>query len=298
MSELTLEYQLQMIRTLGLRFNVKPTLDELFKYADREAYERRPFIELFMSFGVDEQDYGYMTKDFWVIDPECIYEAGDYEKIFKRLLTMIGDHPISGLSVSMGNDAKRGELSFRVNGKERKWSIKITGDWWDYRVAMRFMKLLNKNSVERTFYIWGFVGMEGVVACLTDEQSETINNLGSEVKFKPLPFMSHSDLTAFALLLSPIAAVALVKLAYDMFAISKSTMFEIGAIVLLAPMALDQLLIFKNMPIILFEQYTDVLPPKYFTNRANELGYGEWMSKASIVSLCVAALGAILLILI
>src|SRR5207253_234176 len=82
----TLERQLEILDSCGIRLLPGITINHLLESFDREAYESDTFMLLLTTMGheLDTEPYMIPSNDIWHFDTECIEDHGDYATIARR----------------------------------------------------------------------------------------------------------------------------------------------------------------------------------------------------------------------
>lgn len=130
-----LEQQLEKLAELGLSLNEGVTVDDLLYSFPREEYEEEPFrLILFMlgSFVEREPWDRAICARAWNFDTECIYQTGDYVKIVNKLCS-IANQPnlITDVEDFVNIESREAWLKYKINGKQRNWTIEVNDDWAD-----------------------------------------------------------------------------------------------------------------------------------------------------------------------
>jgi len=134
-SEVALEDQIDTLSDLGLDLNEGVSIDDLLYSLDRKDYESKPFDTILFSYGseVEREPWGRNVCDrVWNFDVESIEGNGSYVEIVKRfaLVTNTSER-ISDVKDVVDFESGEAWVSYRIDGKSRKYDIVIDDDWAD-----------------------------------------------------------------------------------------------------------------------------------------------------------------------
>lgn len=181
-----LEQQLAKLAELGLSLNEDVTIDDILYSFDREAYEEAPFDLLLFYLGteVESEPMGRtVCSRVFNLDPECIYESGNYTEIVKRLCEVAADpNRLTEIADHVNHDVQDGWLQYKLNGQLRHWKLEINDDWADMQTLSHVMGDLENGK--RRFY-FKENGQALILFCL-DEKTVAALNVLSHDALKPL----------------------------------------------------------------------------------------------------------------
>jgi len=184
-SPMALEDQIQTLSGLGLNLNEGVTVNDLLDSFDREEYESRPFDMVLFMYGseVESEPWGRNICDrVWNFDVEAIYGDGSYISIVKRFSLVAGmEGNISDVKDSVNIDSGEAWVSYKLNGEQRKYDIKIDNDWADPNAVALIMNDFKKTGM--SFYSKDN-GQASVWFYLDDVTAKKLNEL-SRNELKP-----------------------------------------------------------------------------------------------------------------
>lgn len=151
---MTLEEQLAKLSDLGLKLNDGVAVDDLLYSFGREDFEQQPFDLILFVLGieVEREPWGRaVCSRVWNFDTECIVETGDYVGIVKRLCQIAGQPDrLEDVSDFVDMDSGKAWLKYKVDGKQRNWTVEVNGDWADTMAVNYVMGDVERDG--RRFY--------------------------------------------------------------------------------------------------------------------------------------------------
>lgn len=151
---MTLEQQLESLAKLGFRLNEGITIHDLLYSWDREKYENEPFQILLFMLGseVEREPWGRNICDrAWNFDLECIEGHGSYVKIVENLGRVAGiPYLITDIEDSVVLESGKAWLKYKIDGKQRDYTIAVDDDWADPETISAVMKDIERDG--KQFY--------------------------------------------------------------------------------------------------------------------------------------------------
>jgi hypothetical protein len=145
-----LEDQIKMLGELGIKMNDGVTVDDLLYSWSREEYEDNPFDLILLTYSseVEKEPWGRNVSDFtWNFDFECVEGDGAYIYIVKNFALISGKlNDVTDIRDSVDFDSGEAWVSYKVNGKFRKYDVEIDNDWADPNAVVSIMKDLEDES--------------------------------------------------------------------------------------------------------------------------------------------------------
>ena len=140
---LKLEEQIKMLSNLGIKMNKGVSVEDLLYSWDREEYEDKPFDLILFMYGseIEKEPWGRNISNFaWNFDVECVEGNGSYIDIVKHFALISGkSNAVTDIEDSVNFESGEAWVSYKINGKLRKYSIKIDNDWADPNAVASIM---------------------------------------------------------------------------------------------------------------------------------------------------------------
>lgn len=171
-----LEVQVQTLANCGIRLLPGRYIEDLLAVAPRLSYESEPYTRLVSTYAqLDVEGRPAFSDNIWHFDTECIYQNGDYKEIAEKLRDLAeGDFPLSDIedSVSIEDQAGTASVSFKLDGKEHKWTARVDSDWVDDKILSKFAQLMEKRKTKKVkrFTYLDAGGQDCFIGCATEQQ--------------------------------------------------------------------------------------------------------------------------------
>ena len=183
---MTLEEQLAKLADLGLKLDDGVTVDDILYSFRRQDYEERPFDLILFVLGieVEREPWGRsVCSRVWNFDTECIGGTGDYVSIVKRLCRVAAQPDcLQDVSDFVDIDSGKAWLRYKVNGKERNWTVEVDDDWADGLTLNYVMDDIERDG--RRFYFKD--NGQALVLFYLDSRAATELNRLSNNALKPV----------------------------------------------------------------------------------------------------------------
>jgi len=179
-NEIALEEQIKALANLGLELNEGVSIEDLLYSWDRENYETKPFDTILFAYGseVEKEPWGRNICDkVWNFDVEFIEGNGSYIKIVKRF-SLVADtlDRVSELKDSVNFESGEAWVSYKIDGKFRKYDITIDNDWADPDAVAAIMQDMIKPDYQ-FYYIDN--GQASIWFYLTQANAEKLKELSN-----------------------------------------------------------------------------------------------------------------------
>ena len=176
----TLEHQLEILSSCGIRLLPEIAINHLLASFDREEFESEPFLLLLTTLGheLETEPYTYPSDDIWHFDTECIEDHGDYARIAHRFVDLSnGSLPLESIDDYVDIEEGEAWVSFELDGDDYKWTAEVTDDWVDPAIISQFAKLLADRDVGKRFTYLDLKGQDCLIGCGSPEQIEKLRRL-------------------------------------------------------------------------------------------------------------------------
>ncbi|MFQ3247456.1 MAG: hypothetical protein ACI9SP_004113 [Arenicella sp.] len=181
-SSLPIEEQVEILKDLGLELNDGISIHDLLISRSREEYNDSPFDDILFVYGnqVEEEPWGrHICDRVWNFDLEAIYGDGSYVSIAKRFAKVAGiEERVTDIRDSLDEEAEQGWVSYKLDGEERKYEVKITDDWADPDVVALIVS--DFKQPDKKFYTIDN-GQAAVWFHLNVEQAKKLNELSGNM---------------------------------------------------------------------------------------------------------------------
>lgn len=178
------EEQIETFKSLGYEYDKEVTkeliLSDVFEMSweeETEKYiENNPYSILYYTYGSRSpsiKNYNYTNKCLWFdldfFDPNIQY------KWFMERLGIITDGELSFTDISIETDSENWEwISFKVNGKQKKWKLEKPGYVADHFVQ-RFSYLPKEFQTKGKYTYYDNGGQQWVIDYATEEEQKGFN---------------------------------------------------------------------------------------------------------------------------
>ena len=176
----SLEHQLEILHSCGIRLLPGITINHLLESFPREAYESDTFILLLTTMGheLESEPYTIASNDIWHFDTECIEDHGDYATIARRFRDLAdGSLPLENIDDYVDIEENEAWVSFELDGEDYKWFAEVTDDWGDPAIISQFAKLLANRNVGKRFTYLDLKGQDCLIGCSGAQQLEKLRRL-------------------------------------------------------------------------------------------------------------------------
>lgn len=172
------EEQVATLENLGIRLRPGMTPESLLVSYGKDAYEEHPYELLLVVMGdyLEQDPFDQrLSDDIWHFDTEAIEDHGSYVAIAERIHELAdGDLPLEAISDYVDIDEGVAWLSFRLNGEEYKWDLKVEDDWVDTDIFAKFDKLLSATGSKRRLTYYDLKGQDCLIGCGTPEHLQAL----------------------------------------------------------------------------------------------------------------------------
>lgn len=169
----SLEEQLATLRKLGIELRPGIGVERLTRSDDLKEHSGEPPYErllILMGGTTEEEPFEPLSEDIWHFDTECIEDHGAYVAIAERVRGLAdGDLPLSEIDDYVDVEEGVAWLSFRLNGKQHKWDLKVDDDWVDPEIFVKFDQLLAEQGSKKRLTYYDLGGQDCLIGCGTEE---------------------------------------------------------------------------------------------------------------------------------
>ena len=138
-----LEEQISKLDEIGLKMNAGLTVEDLLYSYDREEYESAPFDLILLAYGSDVEREPWdraICDRVWNFDVEFIEGDGSYIEIVERFSKVAGvSDQVSDIQDLVDFENDIAWVSYKINGKQKKYNALIDDDWADPKVIKSIM---------------------------------------------------------------------------------------------------------------------------------------------------------------
>jgi hypothetical protein len=183
--KISLEEQVGVLNSCGIRLLPEITVDNLLASYDRDAYEKEPYVLLLTVMGseLDTEPCTYASDDIWHFDTECIEDHNDYVRIALRFSDLAREAlPLEDIIDYVDVEEGKAWLSFKLDGEVYKWTAALEDDWVDPRIISKFAGLLEERRTGRRFTYLDLGGQSCLIGCNTQKGLERLKSL-TRLKF-------------------------------------------------------------------------------------------------------------------
>jgi hypothetical protein len=176
----SLEEQLAVLDSCGIRLHAGLTIDHLLRVFDRQEYETEPFQLLLTVMGgeagemIDEDSdplFAYPSDNIWHLDTECIEDHGSYIAVAERMRDLAqGELPLIFIEDYVDINAKAAHLSFHLDGQKYRWEAQVEDDWIDPTILSKFVELLTARNTARQYTYCDLGGQDCLIGCSTPQE--------------------------------------------------------------------------------------------------------------------------------
>ncbi len=179
--------QLTLLQTIGIKLNENISEELLLKEFSLQEYENDPYLLLMLAMGGEvEIDNIYFngSNNIWYLDTECIEDTGDYVRIAERIKDLSNGHlEMTEINDVVDIENLEASLSFKLDGKEYHWSLKVDDDWLDITIIYKFNELLKLKSPDKSISIFYLGGQDCLIGIFSKQQVKQLNTLKG-IKFE------------------------------------------------------------------------------------------------------------------
>lgn len=181
--------QLTLLQTIGIKLNENISEELLLNEFSLQEYENEPYLLLMLAMGGEvEIDNIYFngSNDIWYLDTECIEDTGDYVRIAERIKDLSNGHlEMTEINDVVDIENLEASLSFKLDGKEYHWSLKVDDDWLDITIIYKFNELLKLKSPDKFISIFYLGGQDCLIGIFSKQQVKQLNTLKG-IKFETI----------------------------------------------------------------------------------------------------------------
>jgi hypothetical protein len=170
---ISLEEQLAILASCGIRLKQNMTPDHILMSIDREALEEEGFLLLLTIMGgeVEEEPFDRLSDNIWHLDTECIDDPGSYITLAERMRDLAGgSFPLENIEDHVNIEAGEAWLAFQLNGQRHKWDLAVNDDWVDTSLFTRFAELLQTRNTGKLFTYYDLEGQDCLIGCSTRDK--------------------------------------------------------------------------------------------------------------------------------
>jgi hypothetical protein len=170
---ISLEEQLEILASCGIRLKQNMTPDHILMSIDREALEEEGFFLLLTIMGgeVEEEPFDRLSDNIWHFDMECIEDHGSYIRIAERMRDLAGGSlPLENIEDYVNIEAGEAWLAFQLDGLGHKWDLTVNNDWVDPSLFIKFIELLGSRNTGKLFTYFDVEGQDFLIGCSTRDE--------------------------------------------------------------------------------------------------------------------------------
>ena len=177
---LKLEKQIEVLSDLGIKMNKGVSVEELLYSWGRDEYENKPFDLILHMYGseIEKEPWGRNISNFvWNFDVECVEGSGSYIDIVKHFALISGkSNVVTDIEDSVNFESGEAWVSYKINGKLRKYNVEIDNDWADSNAVASIMGDMEDDS--HRFYAKDN-GQASIWFYLDESKAKALNELTS-----------------------------------------------------------------------------------------------------------------------
>jgi hypothetical protein len=170
---------LETFKNLGFTLNPGVTIEDIREICDPDNSRRNPYEELYSAFGktIEREPWTPICNKCWDFDTEFIEGNGSYIEILKNVSRLTnGELGFENLQDHVDIQNKSAWVSFRCNGEDFKWDLKVKNDWADETLFSKIQELAVKNATQGRFTYYQLFGQDFVLGFLTPEEFQKFRN--------------------------------------------------------------------------------------------------------------------------
>jgi len=174
----TFEQQFETFNQLGFTLNPSTDTSDINRWSDgHKEFEDLPYHLMYQTLGqtIEREPWTPLTNKVWDFDLEAIEGHGAYVDIMKNISRITnGDLIFEDLKDYVDIEDVKAWVSFKCNGDNYKWDLKVDGDWADGDLFDKAQELTDKYKTKGKFTFFNTGGQDFVLGYCTSEELEKL----------------------------------------------------------------------------------------------------------------------------
>ncbi len=170
--------QLEIFKELGFELNDGTDKSDIERW-DKQDFLDEPFSLMYMTLGqtIEREPWTPLTNKCWDFDTEAIEGHGSYVDILENLERITrGGLKFEKVKDYVDIEDEKAWISFRFNGKDYKWDLKVDNDWVDTDLFSKIVNLTENSYSEGRYTYFDTGGQNAVIGFETAENLKEIKN--------------------------------------------------------------------------------------------------------------------------
>lgn len=175
---ITLEQQLENLKTCGIQLKPEFSVEELLEQFSREKFEGRPYVGAVISMAGESEDGVPLSQNLFHLNTKCIEERGSYARIAERMRDLAqGELPIENIRDQVDKENGDAWVAFELNGETIEWHARVKEDWIDPEILSHFCALLKQQNGARRFTFMDLKGQDCLIGCATEDELRCLRKM-------------------------------------------------------------------------------------------------------------------------
>jgi hypothetical protein len=177
-SKPTFEEQLETFKQLG--FVLNPGIDTSVLNCwpgGHKAFEDLPYHLMYQTLGqtIERKPWTPLTNKVWDFDLEAIEDHGDYINVMKNISRITnGELIFEDIKDYVDIEEGKAWVSFKCNGDNYKWDLKVNDDWADGDLFDKVQELTNTYKTKGRFTFFNTGGQDFVLGYCTPNELDKL----------------------------------------------------------------------------------------------------------------------------
>jgi len=172
----TFEEQFETFKQLGFTLNPGTDTSDINRWpGGHKEFEDLPYHLMYQTLGqtIEREPWTPLTNKVWDFDLEAIEDHGAYVDIMKNISRITnGDLVFKDIKDHIDIEEGKAWVSFKCNGDNYKWDLKVDDDWADGDLFDRVQELTDKYKTKGKFTFFSTGGQNFVLGYCTSEELE------------------------------------------------------------------------------------------------------------------------------